>query len=106
MLHGGTLQLGFRDEITADTLRGWFEAQDVAAMLAASNVLDVEPGDCVYVPAGTPHAIGEGVFMVEVQEPSDLGSCSVARIRAARVGDDGPRARHGSRRDPRQRGLP
>jgi mannose-6-phosphate isomerase len=73
VLQGGALQLGFRDEITADTLRSWFQTQDVTAMLAASNELHVDPGDCVYVPAGTPHAIGEGVFMVEVQEPSDLG---------------------------------
>ncbi|MGZ4388793.1 MAG: mannose-6-phosphate isomerase, partial [Gaiellaceae bacterium] len=56
-----------------ETLRGWFDAQDTATMLAASNELAVAPGDCVFVPAGTPHAIGEGVFMVEVQEPSDLG---------------------------------
>jgi mannose-6-phosphate isomerase len=32
----------------------------------------VEPGDCIFVPAGIPHAIGEGVFLVEIQEPSDL----------------------------------
>jgi mannose-6-phosphate isomerase len=73
VLHGGTLHLGFRDDIDAATLRGWFEAQDTPAMLAASNEVRAEPGDCIYVPAGTPHAIGEGVFMVEVQEPSDLG---------------------------------
>jgi mannose-6-phosphate isomerase len=73
VLEGGTLRLGFRDDVSAWTLRGWFDAQDVASMLAALNELQVGPGDCVYVPAGTPHAIGEGVFMVEVQEPSDLG---------------------------------
>ena len=34
------------------------------------------PGDCIFVPAGLPHTIGEGVFLVELQEPSDLsGSC-------------------------------
>src|SRR5439155_13080630 len=32
----------------------------------------VEPGDSVSAPAGVPHAIGEGVFLVELQEPSDL----------------------------------
>lgn len=73
VLAGGTLHLGFREDVDAETLRRWFEAQDSAAMLSGSNEFDVRPGDCVYVPAGTPHAIGEGVFMVEVQEPSDLG---------------------------------
>jgi mannose-6-phosphate isomerase len=73
VLHGGTLHLGFREDVSAETLRGWFDSQDAEAMLAAANELQVGPGDCVYVPAGTPHAIGDGVFMVEVQEPSDLG---------------------------------
>jgi mannose-6-phosphate isomerase len=73
VLQGGTLHLGFRDDVDVDALRGWFRSQDSDAMLAACNDLQVGPGDCVYVPAGTPHAIGEGIFMVEVQEPSDLG---------------------------------
>jgi mannose-6-phosphate isomerase len=72
VLGGGTLHLGFRDDVDAGTLRGWFESQDTEAMLDASNEVQVGPGDCVYVPAGTPHSIGEGVFMVEVQEPSDI----------------------------------
>jgi mannose-6-phosphate isomerase len=73
ILEGGTLHLGFREDVDAGALRALFDAQDAGAMLAASNELRVERGDCVFVPAGTPHAIGEGVFMVEVQEPSDLG---------------------------------
>lgn len=73
ILEGGTLHLGFHEDVDPETLRGWFVAQDSAAMLAASNELVVGRGDCVHVPAGTPHAIGAGVFMVEVQEPSDLG---------------------------------
>ena len=73
VLHGGRLHVGFREDVEAGTLRDWFERQDVTAMLEAANELEVRAGDCVYVPAGTPHAIGEGVFMVEVQEPTDLG---------------------------------
>jgi mannose-6-phosphate isomerase len=72
MLAGGTIHLGFGVDIDAETLERWFDAQDAAAMLGALNEVTVSPGDCVYVPAGTPHAIGEGVFMVEAQEPSDL----------------------------------
>src|SRR3712207_7675257 len=30
------------------------------------------PGDAIFVPAGTPHAIGDGVLIVELQEPSDM----------------------------------
>jgi mannose-6-phosphate isomerase len=32
----------------------------------------VGPGDAVLVPAGVPHAIGAGVFLVELQEPTDF----------------------------------
>lgn len=64
--------LGFREDVDAGVLAGWVERQDRASMLAALNELPVEPGDCVFVPAGTPHAIGEGVFLIELQEPSDL----------------------------------
>ena len=35
------------------------------------NKLAVEPGDMYIINAGMPHAIGPGVFMVEVQEPTD-----------------------------------
>jgi mannose-6-phosphate isomerase len=30
------------------------------------------PGDCVFIPAGTVHAVGGGVLMVEVQQSSDV----------------------------------
>jgi mannose-6-phosphate isomerase len=42
--------------------------------LGALNELPVVPGDCVFVfvPAGVPHAIGERIFLIELQEPSDL----------------------------------
>ena len=68
-----SLHLGFREDVGVDALADWVVRQDAPAMLAALNEIAVEPGDSVYVPAGTPHAIGEGVLMVEVQEPSDLG---------------------------------
>ncbi|HXY33399.1 MAG TPA: type I phosphomannose isomerase catalytic subunit [Planctomycetaceae bacterium] len=32
----------------------------------------VHPGDCVMVPAGTVHAIGEGIVLAEIQQSSDL----------------------------------
>ena len=69
---GASIWLGFREDVEADELAAWVEQQDVAAMLGALNEIPVEAGDCVFVPAGFPHAIGEGVFLVELQEPTDL----------------------------------
>ena len=47
-------------------------AQDSEAMLGAMRELPVAAGDAIFVPAGAPHAIGSGILMVEVQEPTDL----------------------------------
>jgi mannose-6-phosphate isomerase len=67
-----TVRVGFAEDVEPRELAAWVEYQDSGSMLEALNELDVEPGDCIFVPAGVPHAIGEGIFLVEVQEPSDL----------------------------------
>ena len=67
-----TVWLGFREDVDVDDLARWVERQDSAAMLETLNELSVAPGDCFFVPAGLPHAISEGVFLVELQEPCDL----------------------------------
>ena len=68
----GVVRVGFATEVDSDTLARWVERQDVEAMLAALNEVPVAGGEVVYVPAGVPHAIDAGVFMIELQEPSDL----------------------------------
>jgi mannose-6-phosphate isomerase len=70
---------GFRDPVPRERLRGWIETQDAEAMLAALVELEVAPGDVVLVPAGTPHAIGPGVFLVELQEPTDFSVVAETR---------------------------
>jgi mannose-6-phosphate isomerase len=67
-----TMHVGFREEVSAETLEGWVRAQDGQALLDALNVVEVREGDVLFVPAGTPHAIGEGVLIVELQQPSDF----------------------------------
>jgi mannose-6-phosphate isomerase len=67
-----TMHVGFREDVSAETLESWVRDQDAAAMLDALNVVEVRERDVLYVPAGTPHSIGEGVLLVELQEPSDL----------------------------------
>jgi mannose-6-phosphate isomerase len=41
-------------------------------MLAAMNRLPATPGAVFYVPAGVPHAIGPGVMIIELQEPTSF----------------------------------
>jgi mannose-6-phosphate isomerase len=66
------VHLGFARPIEPDELAGWVRDQRVPEMLAATNRIPVRRGDAVLVPAGLPHAIGPGVFLVEAQEPTDL----------------------------------
>ena len=64
--------LGFRREVAPDTLSRWVTDQETGALLDAMHEVRVRPGDTVLVPGGLPHAIGAGVFLVELQEPTDL----------------------------------
>jgi mannose-6-phosphate isomerase len=71
-LEPATVHLAFDRDVDEDELARWVDEQDVNAMLGAMHTLPVERGDAVLVPAGMPHAIGEGAFLVELQEPTDL----------------------------------
>ena len=63
---------GFKETLSKATVSEWTREQDVPSMLGALNSVPVTPGDTVYIPAGLPHAIGEGVFVVELQQPTDF----------------------------------
>src|SRR5215204_5603313 len=41
-------------------------------MLQALHEVPVQAGDGILVPAGTLHAIGGGILLLELQEPTDL----------------------------------
>jgi mannose-6-phosphate isomerase len=69
---GAAVYLGFSRDVGADELTGWTRRQDVKSMLAVTNRLPVAAGDSVLCPAGTPHAIGAGILVLELQEPADL----------------------------------
>jgi mannose-6-phosphate isomerase len=66
---GATLGLGFRSSVSADELRA------AAIHGSIEDLLDWRPvrtGDFVYVPAGTVHAIGAGIMLIEVQQNVDV----------------------------------
>nr|WP_221219576.1 class I mannose-6-phosphate isomerase [Prauserella isguenensis] len=67
-----TVYTGFRETTSAATVRDWVRDQDAPSMLEALNAVPVTPGDTVVIPAGLPHAIGAGVFVVELQQPTDF----------------------------------
>jgi mannose-6-phosphate isomerase len=69
---GASVWLGFKQDVELDTIHAWMRAQDSDAMLAAMHELPVAKGDAIFVPAGTIHAIGPGILMCELQEPTDL----------------------------------
>ncbi|MBP2476842.1 mannose-6-phosphate isomerase [Crossiella equi] len=64
--------VGFKEGVDEKVVADWVATQDSGAMLGALNEVPVKAGDTVFVPAGLPHAIGAGVFIVELQQPTDF----------------------------------
>ncbi|MDN4599193.1 class I mannose-6-phosphate isomerase [Leifsonia virtsii] len=64
--------LGFRRPVERTDVRAWWDGQDTEAMLDAMNRVPLSAGDTLLVPAGLAHAIGPGVTLVELQQPTDL----------------------------------
>jgi mannose-6-phosphate isomerase len=64
--------MGFQNPPTKETFKRMIEQQDSDALLACFEKIPIKPGDVFMVPGGMPHAIGEGVFMVEIMEPTDF----------------------------------
>jgi mannose-6-phosphate isomerase len=64
--------MGFRSDTTPERFRQAVLAQDVRAMVGCLNKFPVSPGDAYIIHGRVPHAIGPGVLLLEVQEPTDL----------------------------------
>ncbi len=66
---GASLAIGFRQDISAEAIR-------TAALDGSIEDLLVwhpaKPGDFFYLPAGTVHAIGPGLSLVEIQQNCDI----------------------------------
>ena len=66
------VHLGLREGLDRVRLRQLVLEQDVSTLLDRLWAVPVQPGDTVLVPAGVPHAVGAGVLLVELQEPTDF----------------------------------
>lgn len=65
----GKIAVGFRESLSREKLREAAHSGEIVEML---NWRTVTQGEVVYLPAGTVHAIGEGLTLCEIQENSDL----------------------------------
>jgi mannose-6-phosphate isomerase len=86
---GSKICVGLKEGVTKQQFSEHLEAGTVEETL---HMFEVQAGDCVFVPAGTVHAIGSGVLLAEVQQQSDL----TFRLHDwGRMGSDGkPRQLH------------
>ncbi|MBM3290832.1 MAG: mannose-6-phosphate isomerase, partial [Candidatus Hydrogenedentes bacterium] len=66
---GAELICGLRPGTTPDQMRAAIASGTLERHLVRFTV---KPGDSVYVPAGTVHAIGKGIVLAEIQQNSDL----------------------------------
>ncbi|MDP9221365.1 MAG: class I mannose-6-phosphate isomerase [Actinomycetota bacterium] len=69
---GAGVGLGFAEQMGKEQVADLVARRDAAALLASLDRWPVAPGDAILVPAGVPHAIDAGIFVLEVQEPTDL----------------------------------
>lgn len=67
-----SVYIGFKERITKEKWKDAFDRQDIGLMLSMLHKINVSPGDCIFVAGGMPHAIGEGCFIIELQQASDL----------------------------------
>lgn len=64
-----TIMSGFRDDMHK---QGFLDLLAQNRIQETLNVVETQPGDCFYVPAGRIHCISGGVLLVEIQQSSDL----------------------------------
>lgn len=65
------IYLGFKEGVTKEKFIDLFNKEDNDGMLNCLNKIKIKPGETYLVTGGTPHAIGKGCLIVEVQQPTD-----------------------------------
>jgi mannose-6-phosphate isomerase len=64
--------LGFKEGITREKFEELYRRDDLPALEQLCHKIQVKTGETYFVGGGVPHALGEGCFVIEVQEPSDI----------------------------------
>ncbi len=63
---------GFQRPPSREQLKEWILTQDIESIERCFTKIPVKPGDVFMIPGGRPHALGEGILMLEIMEASDL----------------------------------
>ena len=71
---GAGVALGFNRTQNKTDLLELVKNQDSPALLASLRRTEVSVGDAILVPAGVAHAIDSVIFVLELQEPTDLSA--------------------------------
>lgn len=66
--------LGFFKTFSKSDISKLVETKDSKTLLDSLQKFRVKTGDTILVPAGVPHAIDAGIFLLELQEPTDLSA--------------------------------
>jgi mannose-6-phosphate isomerase len=86
---GAVIYKGLKSGVTQESFAAAIRSGAVAELLCK---VEVYPGECHMLPAGTPHAIGAGLVIAEIQTPSDT---TYRVFDWGRLGEDGkPRELH------------
>lgn len=66
---GAVLGIGFKEPVSPEAMRAAAEDGSIEQLMQWHKV---RAGDFFYIPAGTVHAIGAGISLIEVQQNSDI----------------------------------
>lgn len=69
---GAAVHVGWNTDVDREELNRRRDTQDSEWMLDHMNRVEVELGMGILIPAGTVHSIDAGIFVAEVQEPTDF----------------------------------
>ncbi len=65
---GSCLWAGFAEPVDRDRVERALRSGDIQRLL---HRVEPQPGDCIFVPAGTVHAVGAGLLVAEIQQMSN-----------------------------------
>lgn len=63
---------GFQRPPGRAELKKWILEQDIESIEKCFTPIPANPGDVFLIPGGRPHALGEGILMLEIMEASDI----------------------------------